>query len=96
MLAKKYKKGNRVSKKYDPVLGKITKIRKHGDNFKVIFKNPEPKAGTTERFSVDDLAELREKAKRGKTEALNEKYKELMEPIRDKIATSHSRNRVFK
>ena len=43
MLAKKYKKGNRVSKKYDPVLGKITKIGKHGDNFKVIFKNPDPK-----------------------------------------------------
>ena len=41
------KKGKTVSKKYYVVLVKITKIGKHGDNYKIIFKNPETKAETT-------------------------------------------------
>ena len=42
------KKRKRVLRKYYAVLGKITKVRKHGDDYKVIFKNPKTKAETTE------------------------------------------------
>ena len=42
------KKRKSVSKKYYVVFGEITKIRKHGDNYKVIFKNPETNAESTE------------------------------------------------
>ena len=58
------KKGKRVSKKYYVVLGKINKIGKHDDNYKVIFKNPETKAETTEWFSIEDLADLRKAPKK--------------------------------
>ena len=58
------KKGKIVSKKYYVLLDKITKIEKHGDNYKVIFKNPETKAGTTEWFSLEDLTDLRKNKKR--------------------------------
>ena len=68
-------------KKYYIVLGKITKIGKHGDNYKIIFKNPETKAKTNEWFSVEDLADLRKTPKKGKIEKVNEKYKELLKPI---------------
>ena len=71
----------RVLKKYHIVLGKITKIGKHGDNYKIIFKNPETKAKTNEWFSVEDLADLRKRPKKGKIEKVNEKYKELLKPI---------------
>ena len=71
----------RVLKKYYIVLGKITKIGKHGDNYKIIFKNPETKAKTNEWFSVEDLADLRKTPKKGKIEKVNEKYKELLKPI---------------
>ena len=46
------------------VLGKISKIGKHGDNYKLIFKNPETKAETTEWFSNEDLADLRKTPKK--------------------------------
>ena len=42
------KKGKTVSEKYYVVLGKIIKSGKYGNNYKVIFKNPETKVGTTE------------------------------------------------
>ena len=71
----------RVLKKYYIVLGKITKIGKHGDNYKIIFKNPETKAKTNEWFSVEDLADLRKTPKKGRIEKVNEKYKELLKPI---------------
>ena len=58
------KKGKRVSKKYYVVLGKITEIGKHGDNYKVIFKNPDTKPETAEWFSVEDLADLRKTPKK--------------------------------
>ena len=45
-------------------LGKISKIGKHGDNYKLIFKNPETKAETTEWFSNEDLADLRKTPKK--------------------------------
>ena len=68
------KKGKTVSKKYYVVLVKITKIGKHGDNYKIIFKNPETKAETTKWFSiestkwfsVEDLADFRKTSKTGK------------------------------
>ena len=61
------KKGKRVSKKYYVVLSKITKIGKHGDNYKVIiFKNSETKAETTKWFLVEDLADLRNTPKNRK------------------------------
>ena len=47
VLLRLSKKGKTVSKKYYVVLVKITKIGKHGDNYKIIFKNPETKAETT-------------------------------------------------
>ena len=75
------KKRKSVSKKYYVVLGEITKIRKHGDNYKVIFKNPETNAESTEWFSVENLADLRKTPKKGKTETVNEKYRELLKPI---------------
>ena len=74
VLLRLSKKGKIVSKKYYVVLVKITKIEKHGDNYKVIFKNPATKAETaewfsvetTEWFSVEDLADLRKTSKNGK------------------------------
>ena len=53
IILKLGKKGKRVSKKYYVVLGKITKIGKHGDDCKVIFKNSETKAETTEWFLLN-------------------------------------------
>ena len=53
IILKSGKKGKRVSKKYYVVLGKITKIGKHGDDCKVIFKNSETKAETTEWFLLN-------------------------------------------
>ena len=50
IILKSGKKGKRVSKKYYVVLGEITKIGKHGDDCKVLFKNSETKAETTEWF----------------------------------------------
>ena len=75
------KKRKRVSKKYYVAHGKITKIGKHGDNYKVIFKNPEFRAETTEWFSIEYLADLRKTPQKGKIETVNEKYKELLKPI---------------
>ena len=75
------KKRKRVLRKYYAVLGKITKVRKHGDDYKVIFKNPETKAETTELFFGEDLADLRKATEKGKTETANEKYKEFLIPI---------------
>ena len=66
VLLRLSKKGKIVSKKYYVVLVKITKIEKHGDNYKVIFKNPVTKAETAEWFSVEDLADLRKTSKNGK------------------------------
>ena len=51
---------------YYVVLGKITEIGKQGGNDKAIFKNPETKAETTERISVEDLADLRKIPKKRK------------------------------
>ena len=48
VLLRLSKKGKIVSKKYYVILVKITKIEKHGDNYKVIFKNPVTKAETAE------------------------------------------------
>ena len=75
------KKRKRVSKKYYVVLGKITKVRKHGDDYKVIFKNPKTKAETTEWFFGEDLADLRKTTEKGKIETANKKYKEFLIPI---------------
>ena len=75
------KKRKKVSKKYYVVLGKITKVRKHGDDYKVIFKNPKTKAETTEWFFGEDLADLRKTREKGKIETANKKYKEFLIPI---------------
>ena len=75
------KKRKRVSKKYYVVLGKITKVRKHGDDYKAIFKNPKTKAETTEWFYGEDLADLRKTTEKGKIETANKKYKEFLIPI---------------
>ena len=68
----KKKKRKRVLRKYYAVLVKIFKIGKHGDNYKVIFKNPGTKAETTDQFYVEDLADLRKTPKKGKIETVNE------------------------
>ena len=75
------KKRKRVSKKYYVVLGKITKVRKHGDDYKVISKNPKTKAETTEWFFGEDLADLSKTTEKGKIETANKKYKEFLIPI---------------
>ena len=67
------KKGKRVSKKYYVVLSKITKIGKNGNNYNVIFKKRETKAENTNRFSVEDLADLRKTLEKGQIETVNEK-----------------------
>ena len=47
----------------------------------LIFKNPETNAESTEWFSVENLADHRKTPKKGKTETVNEKYRELLKPI---------------
>ena len=81
MLRLGKKKRKRVSRKYYAVLVKISKIGKHGDNYKVIFKNPGTKAETTEWVYVEDLADLGKTPKKGKIETVNEKYRKFLKPI---------------
>ena len=48
-------------------------IGKHGNNYNVIFKKRETKAENTNRFSVEDLADLRKTLEKGQIETVNEK-----------------------
>ena len=53
------KKGKKAPKRRHILIGKVVKIGKHGDSYKIQYKDPISKHQTISWFSVEDITDLR-------------------------------------